>query len=224
MTLIKNIFFVLLTVISFLGNQLFAQTGKTNTNTIYFQLSRTNIDEIRKGRHLELAKPYSLENFIEYYIINGKEGFTKKDGLFLIDTLYRDSLHVYFGHINGNLLVNFFKVNQNDLTGINYEEIVGKHIRERFIDEIVPAADKERVERKGWGCTAFSGKQDFSYRYFRNTNEIEITYKWKEVCDFVAKLIDKTYTVRYSLDTKMFSQVNFYNLKEEKKKSKNRTD
>ncbi len=114
---------------------------------------------------------------------------------------------------------NFFKVQQNDLIGINYEENDDKQLRKRFVDEIVPAADKEKVEKKGWGCTTFSGKQEFSFNYLKDTKEIEITYEWKEVCDFVARLINKTYTACYNIDTKTFSKQKILNgtTKREKK-------
>lgn len=186
---------------------LFAQASKKAVDSSYSLLLYVNVAEVRLGKHLDLAKRYSLENFIEYYIRSGKESFTKKDGTLTIEELYKDSADVYFGHLYTWGMKNFFKVSNNDLNKVNYEEIDGKQLRKRFIDEVVPVADKERVEKKGWGCISFTGIEDFQYRYFRNTKEIEFVYHWKSTCDFVAKLINKTYNSRYNLDTKEFSPV-----------------
>lgn len=201
----RSIVFIFWVVSQILSGSVFAQNSKKDTNSWYSRLSRANVNEVREGKHLELAKNYSLENFIEYYVREGKERLSKKDGNLTIELLYKDSVFFYFGHLWSWGMQNFFKVKQNDLIGINYEELDDKQLRRRLIDEIVPVADKEKVEKKGWGCTTFNGFEKFTYKYLKDTKEIEIVYKWKSVCDFVARQVNKTYSARYNIVTKTFS-------------------
>lgn len=104
-------------------------------------------------------------------------------------------------------MITLFKVRTSDLKGINYAPLDGNEIRKRFYNEVVPEKDKAHVRKEKekhhlsaapeWFVT------DFEYRYIREEGTIEISYKWKLVSD-LHKIIDKTYTARYELNTERF--------------------
>ncbi len=74
----RNYILIFLVICHVHGSSLIAQTSKKDTNDWYFRISRIKVNDVREGKHLELAKEYSLENFIEYYVREGKERFSKK--------------------------------------------------------------------------------------------------------------------------------------------------
>jgi hypothetical protein len=91
-----------------------------------------------------------------------------------------------------------------DINDIDIAGIDGNLIRKRFLEEIIPIEDKQRVKRKSQQCASGTENADFDYMYDRNKREVEIKYKWKVTCDFF-KVINKTYTSKYNIDNKTFS-------------------
>lgn len=187
------------------GGALPAQTSKKESLMEYRQMASTDITEFKEGKHLAWAKALTLEKFMEYYVEKGQKFFDKKYGAQSIEELYRDSAYVYFGHLNGNALIHFMKVIRQDLNGINLHELDGNEVQKRFIEEVVPKEDKEMIRSKD-NCSMGYYLTEFNYfKYHRQTKEIEISYKWKINCEFFYKIINKTYTARYNIDTKTFT-------------------
>jgi len=161
-----------------------------------------SIPEIREGKHLELAKAFSLEEFVQYYLVQGEPSADKKYGEKTTEVIYVDSTHTYFGLINEWGLIHFFKVKKADLEGINYRKM-GRHaLQERFFAEIVPLSDKQRVANRKATCRII---QEDSFinkkiRYIPASKELKISYKWKVACG-AWNIINKTYTARYHLLT-----------------------
>ena len=138
-----------------------------------------------------------------YYIENGKEKFSKKYGSQYIDSLYNDSVFTYYVHRTQTYAIDFLKVRLTDI-GNNYiSDIDGSLIRKKFIDEIVPKGDKDRVEKKSKNCSMGSEYGNFDYYYDKKSRLIEVNYKWKITCDFI-RVINKNYKSYYNLDNKTF--------------------
>jgi hypothetical protein len=116
--------------------------------------------------------------------------------------LYSDSIYRYYIR-RTSYPIDFIKVKIDDIKDINVLDIDGKMIRQKFIDEIVPKRDKERVARKSNDCSMGSDYWDFKYKYEKKTRLVEVEYKWKVSCDFI-RIIHKTYNATYSLDKKAF--------------------
>lgn len=203
----RKIISVFLVVCQLVYGALFAQNSKKESLIQYRQMTATDIAEFKQGEHLEWAKTFTLEKFMEYYIEKGQKFFDKKYGSQSIEELYRDSSYIYFGHLSGEGLLYLIKVARQDLDGINFQELDGNEIRKKFIEEVVPNEDKERVKSKD-NCSMGSYLTDFTYfKYYSETKEIEIGYKWKINCEFLYKIINKTYIARYNIDTKTFSSL-----------------
>lgn len=73
-----------------------------------------------------------------------------------------------------------------------------------FLNEIVPQSDKDHVSKKERDCSAGNTYYDFNYEYKPAMKQLEIKYKWKASCDFVVKLINKTYTAAYDINRNQF--------------------
>lgn len=193
---------ILLTIL--VNSNLFAQTTKKEATNYYRKISRLDTSEIMQGRHLELATEFSIKKFISYYIHNGKTQDTKKSGMLTILPLYSDSNYTYFVRKTTYYIEDFIKVNTNELRAIDYEKLDGVMLRKKFIEEIIPEADKLGVARREKGCTTLYENPEFNYDYLRDSQEILITYKWKITCDFFFNVINKTYTTRLDIETMTF--------------------
>lgn len=138
-----------------------------------------------------------------HYIENGKEKFSKKYGREYIDSLYSDSVFTYSIHRTQTYTIDFLKVRLTDINKINLSGIDGNLIRQKFIDEIVPKTDKDRVEKKSKSCSMGSEYGNFEYYYDKKSRLIEVKYKWKITCDFI-RVINKNYKSYYNHDKKTF--------------------
>ena len=181
----------------------FGQNSKKETISRYKLLTGLSLDTLKTQNYSKLAKELSIENFLSYYIEKGKERVTKEHGHEYIDSLYTDTIYSYYIHRTTNYPIDFIKVKAIDLQHINMSNIDGNFIRQKFIEEIVPASDKERVKRKSKSCSMGSTYSDFKYNYDRKTKLVEVKYKWKITCDFL-RVINKNYSSFYSLDKKAF--------------------
>ncbi|MGG9962317.1 hypothetical protein [Ferruginibacter sp. SUN106] len=161
------------------------------------------MDQIKSQQHSELARELTIENFMRYYIENGKEKFSKKYGKEYIDSLYTDSVYTYYIHRTQTYAINFLKVRLTEISNINISDIDGNFIRKKFIDEIVPKMDKDKVEKKSKNCSMGSEYGDFDYYYEKKSGLIEVKYKWKITCDFI-RVINKNYKSYYNPGNKIF--------------------
>ncbi|MBW7913895.1 MAG: hypothetical protein H3C54_09415 [Taibaiella sp.] len=92
-----------------------------------------------------------------------------------------------------------YTVSAADLHEINFDRTDVPGIHKKFQEQIVPTKDKIRAE--GRGCTGISEGGGYSYRYFREKKVLEITYQLKAHCEFIVRLINKSYTAEYSFET-----------------------
>ena len=180
------------------------QHSKKESINRYQKIASLTIAEIKTRSYSDLARELSLEDFLAFYIENGKERLSKKYGRETIDSVYRDSTYLYFVHQAQSYPFDLIKVLSKDINDIDIAGIDGNLLRKRFLEEIVPGEDKQRVKRKSQQCATGTENADFDYLYDRNKREVEIKYKWKVTCDFF-KVINKTYTSKYNIDNKTFS-------------------
>ncbi len=197
---IKIIFIPILFII----NYSFGQSTKRETIDFYKAIHNLDTNDVKRGKNLELARHFPIEKFVAYYLENGKIEYNKKYGLLLISEFFVDTQFCYFGRTNSFGFIDFFKVNKADLTDINLQNLNGDVIRDKFITQIVPSKDKEKVKRKEKQCTSQYINPQFTYNYKEKTKEVEIIYKWKISCDFIYKIINKTYTANYNISKGVF--------------------
>ena len=181
----------------------FGQNSKKETTSRYKQITSLSLDQIKSKKYSKLARELTIENFMIYYIENGKETFSKEYGTKYIDSLYNDSVFTYYVHRTQTNAIDFLKVRLNDIGNINISDVDGNLIRKYFIDEIVPKRDKDRVEKKSKNCGMGSEYGNFDYYYDKKSRLIEVKYKWKITCDFI-RVINKNYKSYYNLDNKTF--------------------
>ncbi len=186
-----------------LTNHTQAQSSKKAAIDQHEQISQLKHADIANGKYLNLAHPFTRKQFVEYYIANTNEIDNKKYSKLVISEVYKDSGFTYFVREvkNRNDVTDFFKVAAKDLQGIRYEQMNGNAIRDSFFKTIVPAADKAMAERKSKNCTTTYFNSDYTYLYIPETDQVEISFKWKISCDFISRIIRKTYTARYDLAT-----------------------
>lgn len=194
--------FILLSTKCVLG-----QNSKKESTDFYRQISKLDTNEIKSGKHLDVAREYTIERFVSYYIEHGEIQNTKKYGTLIIQELYSDSSFRYYGRKYYYGLIDFFKVKISDVLNINLKNIKGTEIRSNFIDQIVPEIDKIKVAKKEKSCVSLYSNPQFIYEYKKETKGILITYKWKISCDFLYKIINKTYVASYHIETMTFNQI-----------------
>lgn len=189
-----------------LTNGLYAQTAKKDDIVWQKMLRPLKHADVTNNTHLTIARLFTIQQFVEYYVRNGKVITEKKYSRWIINEVNRDSIYTYFAReVSGdNGIIDFFKVATTELKGIDYDKIDGNEIRATFFKEFVPVADKEMVTRKEKNCSNSYHSATFSYKYTPLTHELEISYKWKIKCDFLYNIINKTYTAKYNVLTCKF--------------------
>lgn len=176
----------------------FSQKSKKEIANYYKELHKIDTNDIKNGKHLELAKHFTIETFVSYYLEHSKVIDTKKNSIQTITELFADAEFTYFGKTYAYGLIDFIKVPTPDLTKIDLRRLDGNEITDQFIKQVVPQADKENAERKMKGCISVFINPKFEYQYKKNYNYIMITYKWKITCDFF-RIINKTYSAKLNL-------------------------
>lgn len=197
---IKTVLIAILTIITLCA---FGQIAKRETINRYQQITSLSFDDLKSQQYAALAKELSIEDFMVYYMEHGKEKVSKKYGTEQMDSLYSDLAFTYYIRRTPSYPIDFIKVRTIDISNINMAGIDGNRIRQKFIDEIIPEEDKERVERKGKHCGIGVDHYDFKYTYDRHSRLLAIEHKWKITCDFF-RVINKVYTSRYDIDHKVF--------------------
>lgn len=196
----------LLSVLIWLSNGPVTGQSKKESIQSYRDITRLDTADVKMGRHLEYAQAYSAKQYIEYHAKYGTTNLSKKWGATTIEQLYQDSTNTYFGRKGTYGLINFFRVNNGELKDLNYQEFDGNFLREKFIAEVVPETDKQKVERNQESSIEFEHAA-FKYNYLPETKSLEVTYRWKIRRDYVVSVINKTYKAVYDLNSKQFIQV-----------------
>lgn len=176
----------------------FGQSSKKESLERYRQLVHTDTNQVKNGKQLHLANELSIDGFVTYYIEHGETKMTKKYGTLTLKQLYNDSLFTYYGSCSGNYLVGLIKVNTGDFKKLDLSMLNGDTIRTRFISEIVPLVDKQKVRRREAQSMAGTESRVFKYIYHEKENKILVIYKWKVTGDYI-RIIKKTYTALYDL-------------------------
>lgn len=197
---------LLLSIIILSNGHVMGQSSKKEAIQHFRDITRLDTSAIKMGKHLEYAQPYSVKQYVEYHAKYGTTDISKKWGTTIIEQLYQDSTYTYFGRKAMYGLINFFRVSTDELKGLNYQEFDGNFLREKFIAEIVPESDKQKVERNKDYSVGFY-TVDFKYNYLPETKSLEVTYRWKIRHDYVVSVINKTYKAVYDLNAKQFVQV-----------------
>lgn len=162
-------------------------------------------EKVKAGQQLELAKSYTLQQFISFYIEFGKQHTDKKYGTTYITVAYKNDQFTYFLRGANNYVVNFIKVSNTELAKTNYTLLEGDSIRKKFIAEIVPEKDKQKGNTFDKCMMAYESGT-FSYLFIEAANQLEVKYRWKVKCELVSTLINKTYTARYNISTQSFEK------------------
>ena len=182
----KNILFVIIIAFSLL-------TCGTTKDLIDFK-------EVRQGYLLDKANEIELGDFLIIWIEN--TNFQPKVD-FGLNELFKDSTYTYFGKQTFKYQ-KLYKIRNNYLIRVDYKSINGDFIRMKFLDEVIPQEDKNRVSRKMKNCTSSFTSYDYNYRYVESDDQIEIQCLWKVKCDFLYNLIKKEYRANYDITKSKF--------------------
>lgn len=107
-----------------------------------------------------------------------------------------------------------YKVRTGDLNKIDIDHLDVFAIHAQFQEQVVPAEDKKRA--RGNGCTGGSVGGGYDYRYIEDKNAMEINYRLKANCDFIIRLINKSYTAEYSFETGEFIKTDEHEIRKKK--------
>lgn len=162
-------------------------------------------EKVKAGQQLELAKPFTLQQFISYYTEFTRQHTDLKYGTTFITEAYKDEQFTYFLRGGENYAISFFKVYNTELAKTNYTLLEGDSIRKKFIKEIVPEKDKLKGKRVD-NCWMSYESGTFSYLFIEATNQLEVKYHWKIKCELLGTIINKTYTARYNISTQSFEK------------------
>lgn len=155
-------------------------------------------EKVKAGQQLELAKPFTLQQFISYYVEFGRRQTDLKYGTTYITEACKDDQFTYFIRGKENYAISFFKVSNTELAKTNYTLLEGDSIRKNFIAQIVPEKDKLKGKKVD-NCLMSSESGTFSYLFIEATNQLEVKYHWKIKCELLGTIINKTYIARYNI-------------------------
>jgi len=163
------------------------------------RITSLTLEQLKTQSYSRLAWEKPVEKFLIDYIKEGSIWQTKQYDQQRIDSLYEDSMHVYFVHLTRTDPIEFFKVLKTELNGVYISKIDGSLIRKKFLDEVIPKKDKEKAEWNGENCLTYKDdKSVFSYSYNKNKKIVEIKYRWKVVCG-IKYHINKIYFADFDL-------------------------
>ena len=182
------------------------QTSKKQSTQYFRAIGHLDISEIKNGYHLEYAQLYPVKQFFEYMAEYGKTNMSKKLDMTTIEQVYRDSASTYFVRATVFEPVNFFRVKNEELENLNYSDFDGNAVRGKFMAEVIPASDKQRVEKEEEKPAMGFYRADFKYNYHPETRLLEITYRWKVSSDF-KRVIKRTYHAKYDINAKRFIDI-----------------
>lgn len=184
----------------------FAQTSsKKESRELFKQVVQLDTNEIKSGKHLELAKELTVEEFVSYYLENGQPESSKMYKELRVEELYQDSIYAYLARKHNYGLIEFIKVKSPDFNGLELNKLNGNAIRKKLIDEIVPQSDKDRVAKKMKRYQSFSYNPSFTYDYQQEKKEVIITYHWKITSTFI-RIVNKKYSARYDIASETFTE------------------
>src|SRR5215211_1742887 len=123
----RNLFKILCTfmLILMLLPSIFGQNSKKESINRYHKAINLSIDKIKTQAYSNLARELLLENFMTYYIENGKQQISKKYGHETIDSVYQDSTYTYFLRHAQGYSIDFVKLLACEIADINLESIDG---------------------------------------------------------------------------------------------------
>lgn len=159
-------------LLSLAGGAAFAQSPKKSSGAWYTAIRQLDTNELKQGRHLELARDGDIAWLVKDYIWHGPYRQDLKYGFRQLLRVYEDSGYVYFvvHSLHGN--IRFFRIPATQVLASHYEELHPNTLPERFFAEIMPERDKKRYLPRGWHEAEPPFK--FEYRYLPESSELEM--------------------------------------------------
>ncbi len=188
------------------SNSIFSQTSKAERIAFNKIPDSTKIAEIKSGKYLQFAYTRPIEDFIETIFRRGNNYMDKKDGHVKTEELYRDTAYTYFGNTSSeNYIHPYYKVATTDLQGISFMEINGKEIKNKFIEEIIPLADKRKVAEKRRTYLVTTDESYYDIKYLKEEKALLVAYKWRITCPTcISRVVNKSYQAKFSLTNNQF--------------------
>ncbi|XZF14861.1 hypothetical protein ACTHGU_01885 [Chitinophagaceae bacterium MMS25-I14] len=153
------------------------------------------------------AQELTVKDFLPLWF---EKSIELKSDKYLVQ-LKKDNDYIYFTyHYTGRKPV--YKVQRKELEALNFEQIDVTKIKEQFIAQIVPQADKERVSEVSIGYIGY----DYTYSYDppKQLMKIKAHLIAKEL---LGNRLDKTYTADYMLASGTLVNAEVYRGKHSKK-------
>ena len=189
----------------FFSTTVFAQTSKEQRKIFWQTPLETKIAAIKSGQLLEFANEVPIEKFMVNMLWYKPQRMNKKDGTYTEEILYKDSAYSYFGKKTLSYLFDFYKVKNNFLTDIDYWHLNREEIEIRFKEEIIPLADKRKVNEKVAYLKPIDDKSRFDYTYIAAEKTMHISYRWKIECvPCISRIVNKEYQAKFNLITRQF--------------------
>lgn len=192
---------LLLTTLLLLPMIAWGESGKKAAGKRFRQILSLADSNLMDNR--ALAQQLTGPEFVTWYLNDGSvHGFKRFHGA-QIDSLGADDSFAYYAHTAGHFPFEFVKVRLIELGGVQLSTIDASELRLRFVNDVVPLADKNRLENSPFNSG--SERKKFSYALDAARQTIQISYKWTVKHDF-ASFLNRTYTATYDLASGSFRE------------------
>lgn len=184
-----------------------AQTTKEERKAFWQTPLASKVSAIQSGRMLEFATEMPVEKFMVNMLWYKPKRMSKKEGIYTEEILFKDTAYTYFGKKTVSYLFDFYKVKNYFLTDIDYLHLNREEIETRFKEEIIPAADKKKVNEKLPNYKSINDISRFEYTYVPAEKIMQVVYRWKIDCNTcLSRAVNKVYRAKFSVVTRQFIQ------------------
>jgi hypothetical protein len=158
-----------------------------------------DLGQVRNGSHLDKAKEIELDTFLTVWLENTHPFKVDMN----LNELYKDSSFTYFGKQTFKYQ-ELLKIENEILKKVDYKSLNGDSIKTMFYEEIIPQEDRNKSNSKK--CSWLSIKIDFNYKFIESENIIEISCRYKVVCESMVTLVKKDYHAKYDIGNRTLTK------------------
>lgn len=198
---------VILLFLLFFSRAAEAQTTKEERKAFWQTPLASKVLAIQSGQLLKFATEMPVEKFMVNMLWYKPQRMSKQDGTYTEEILFKDTAYTYFGKMTVSYLIDFYKVKNDFLSGIDYLHLNREEIESRFKEEIIPAADKKKVNEKITFYKSITDISRFDYTYLPAEKTMLVNYRWKIDCNTcLSRIVNKGYQAKFDLATRQFIQ------------------
>lgn len=113
--------------------------------------------------------------------------------------LKMDSTYTYFTKTKTRNR-NCYKIKNTQLRKLDYKSLIGDSVSKSFYYDVIPLADRAKEKR----CSTALIDFDYKYKYMEEHDAIEVSCRYKVMCELVIPVVKKNYVALYDLKSKRF--------------------